>query len=99
MRTLARLAVSLVAATGLGAVGTMAPAAAVRNPIDHVVVLMQENRSFDSYFGRLHFEGQPHAAAEPLNARNPNPVDPTARPIRAAPFYCKPPPDPAKQPF
>jgi phospholipase C len=32
--------------------------------IDHVVVLMQENRSFDSYFGQLHFEGQPHSSVE-----------------------------------
>src|SRR5262249_37806697 len=45
--------------------------------------LMQENRSFDSYFGRLHFQGQPHATPEPPGARNPNPVDPTAPPIRA----------------
>ena len=28
--------------------------------IGHVVVLMQENRSFDSYFSQLHFEGQPN---------------------------------------
>jgi phospholipase C len=88
MRTLARLAAGLVAATALAAAGGAVPAAAsatpaLRNPIDHVVVLMQENRSFDSYFGRLHFEGQPHATPEPPGASNPNPVDPAARDIRA----------------
>src|SRR4029079_15149552 len=32
--------------------------------IDHVVVLMQENRSYDSYFSQLHFQGQPQASVE-----------------------------------
>jgi phospholipase C len=41
--------------------------------IDHVVVLMQENRSYDSYFGPLHFQGQPNSAREP-NRPNPNPL-------------------------
>ena len=26
-------------------------------PIDQIVVLMQENRSFDHYFGQLHYQG------------------------------------------
>src|SRR5437879_11757389 len=85
-RVLARLAAGLVAAAGLaGAAGTTPAAAthAARNPIDHVLVLMQENRSFDSYFGRLHFEGQPRTAAEPLGARNPDPTNPGGPPIRA----------------
>ena len=43
-------------------------------PIDNVLVLMQENRSFDHYFGKLHFEGQRAAAAEPQGASNPNPL-------------------------
>ena len=42
-------------------------------PIDHIVVLMQENRSFDHMLGQLHNEGQP--AAVGLNGRNGN-VDP-----------------------
>jgi phospholipase C len=64
------------------ALGPAAPAAArAALPIKHVVVLMQENRSFDSYFGRLHFQGQPAAEAEPRNARNPNPLG--GAPIRA----------------
>ena len=32
--------------------------------IDHVVVLMQENRSYDDYFSQLHFQGQPQADTE-----------------------------------
>ena len=43
-------------------------------PIDHVVVLMQENRSFDHYFGRLHYEGKRKSEGEPLDASNPNPL-------------------------
>jgi len=50
-------------------------------PIDNIVVLMQENRSFDHYMGRLHSEGQPRAKAEPANASNPNPTNPMGPPI------------------
>jgi phospholipase C len=32
--------------------------------IDHVLVLMQENRSYDDYLSRLHFQGQPRSAVE-----------------------------------
>src|SRR6476646_2048003 len=41
--------------------------------IDHVVVLMQENRSFDDYFSRLHFQGQPQLSVESQKP-NPNPL-------------------------
>ncbi len=66
--------VSLI--VGTGALASADPGRAQGNPsahagspggianIDHVVVLMQENRSFDSYFGQLHFEGQPHSSVE-----------------------------------
>jgi len=60
---------------------TSAHAAAI--PIDHIVVLMQENRSFDSYFGQLHSEGQPKANQEPPGANNPDPTNPDGPPIRA----------------
>lgn len=59
-----------------------APAAA-RIPIDHVVVLMQENRSFDSYLGHLHDSGQPQAEAEAPTASNPNPLNPAGPPVIA----------------
>jgi len=50
-------------------------------PIDHIVVLMQENRSFDHYLGRLHWEGQRRSRPEPPRAANPDPLG--GRPIRA----------------
>src|SRR5215467_1836442 len=51
----------------------------------------EENRSFDSYFGQLHFEGQPHATAEPRHASNPNPLNEDASPIRVfhQTAYCE----------
>jgi phospholipase C len=59
-------------------------------PINHIVVLMQENRSADTYFSQLDTEGQPEYEAEPTTG-NPNPMDPTGPPI--LPFhkntYCE----------
>src|SRR5262249_41088101 len=42
--------------------------------LDTIVVLMQENRSFDHYFGKLHAEGKPQSAGEPKSASNPDPA-------------------------
>lgn len=43
--------------------------------LQHIVVLMQENRSYDHYFGMLHERDQPES--EPLpSVGNPNPLDP-----------------------
>lgn len=39
-------------------------------PIRHIVVVVQENHSFDSYFGRLHASGQPDAEALPARFTN-----------------------------
>ena len=39
-------------------------------PIDHIVVLMQENRSFDHYFGRLYGK----KSGPPRHASNPDPL-------------------------
>jgi phospholipase C len=39
-------------------------------PITHIVVLMQENRSFDHYFGRLGVSGQPDAEGFPSGFTN-----------------------------
>jgi len=50
-------------------------------PIDNIVVLMQENRSFDHYFGQIHFEGQKRATKVPANASNPDPTNPSGPPI------------------
>ncbi|MCA1842220.1 MAG: hypothetical protein LC792_03335, partial [Actinobacteria bacterium] len=49
-------------------------AAADQIPIDHIVVLMQENRSFDSYLGRLHVMGQPDSSLLSMKRHNPNPT-------------------------
>lgn len=54
-------------------------------PIDTIVVLMQENRSFDHYFGQLHFQGQKRVKRVPANASNPDPTNPSGPPIR--PFH------------
>src|SRR5258708_7908966 len=99
MRASGRLAAMAVAAAGIatarGAVPIPAGAPPARDgfasPIPHVVALMQENRSFDSYFGKLHFQGQPRTAAEPLRASNPNPLNEDAPPIRAfdQSAYCE----------
>jgi phospholipase C len=43
-------------------------------PVDTIVVLMQENRSFDHYFGRLHFQGKRKSEGEPIGASNPDPL-------------------------
>ena len=48
-------------------------AAPRRIPIDHVVVLMNENRSTDSYFAHLH-DILPAFEAQPAGAANPNPM-------------------------
>src|SRR5260370_17659887 len=40
--------------------------------LQHIVVLMQENRSYDEYFGALHRTAKPPSG-------NPNPADPSAR--------------------
>jgi phospholipase C len=87
------LAIGVAAAALLGptlaVVQADAPAAqaAPKSPpspsvINHVVVMMQENRSSDTSLGQLHNEGQPKMEAEPANASNPNPLDPNAPPIR-----------------
>src|SRR6058998_3497837 len=43
-------------------------------PVDTILVLMQENRSFDHYFGKLHAEGKPQSEGEPKKAANPDPT-------------------------
>jgi phospholipase C len=48
-----------------------APSTGDISKINHVVVLMQENRSFDSYFSQLHFDGQPKSSVE---SQQPNPT-------------------------
>lgn len=55
--------------------------AAARFPIRHVVVLMQENRSFDHLLGRLHEQGQPEAEAVPADFANVDGLGATVAPF------------------
>lgn len=56
-------------------------------PIDHFVILMQENRSFDHYFGRLPAAGHNDVDGLPADAANP---DADGNPVTAfhADQYC-----------
>jgi phospholipase C len=55
-----------------------------RIPIDHVIVLMQENHSFDNYFGMLKkFAPDLDVEAMPADASNPDPTNPDGPPIMA----------------
>ncbi len=51
-------------------------------PIDHVVVIMQENRSFDHYLGRLTQYGHP-VDGIPAKYSNPNPAGGIVKPAHA----------------
>jgi phospholipase C len=41
-------------------------------PVTHLVIITQENRSFDHYYGRLHLNGQPAAEGPPASFNNPD---------------------------
>jgi phospholipase C len=85
---------ALLVLSTIAVVATVLPACVPANPnqlpVDHVVVLMQENRSADSYLGQLHAQGQPDYEAEPTTG-NPDPTNPTGPAI--VPFhkttYCE----------
>ena len=68
--------VAALAAPTLSVVETAGPAKAAANPIDHVVVLMQENRSFDHYFGQQ------------VGATNPSPLGGTVSAFHQT-RYCE----------
>jgi phospholipase C len=79
--SLAALIPSLALSLVLGA--TPASAGGNVTAIQHVVVLMQENRSFDTYFSAL--------GGQTPSGSNPNPVNPTGPPISAfhKSTYCE----------
>jgi len=56
-------------------------------PIDHIVVLMQENHSFDSYFGRLPALGHPDVDGLPADASNPDSTGTLVHPFHQS-RYC-----------
>jgi phospholipase C len=41
-------------------------------PIDHIIVMMKENRSYDHYFGQLHVSGQADSEPAPATFTNPD---------------------------
>lgn len=57
-----------LAADTLGKAG----ADAQQMPIDHIVIVMRENRSFDQYFGSLPKAGQPDVETWPADYTNPD---------------------------
>jgi phospholipase C len=71
--------VVLGVAAGALVVGVNAPVSGASTfslrSIKHVIVLMQENRSADTYLGQLSTQGQPAYEAEPTTG-NPNPLVP-----------------------
>ena len=86
-----RVVTALVsAAVVAGALTACVPKNPRNLPVDHIVVLMQENRSADTYLGQLHSQGQPAYEAEPTTG-NPDPLNPSGPPI--LPFhkttYCE----------
>jgi phospholipase C len=50
---------------------TLGTCASAKNPIEHIVVLMQENRPFDHYFGHLKGHGQDDIDVAPSSTTNP----------------------------
>jgi phospholipase C len=76
-RRLPASAVFALAATGLFPVMAIAASGAPQSrnatPIQHVIIIMQENRSFDSYFGTFPgAQGAPKNTCVPLDPSNPN---------------------------
>jgi phospholipase C len=63
-------------------------------PFDHIVIVMQENHSFDSYFGMLPLRGQPRADGFTFNAHgvpiNANPYKDGYVVVQHAPSDCRP---------
>jgi len=84
-----RLLFATMSATLFAALLSGCPANPHNLPVDHIVVLMQENRSADTYLGNLH-AFQPGYPAEPATG-NPDPLNPAGPAI--LPFhktnYCE----------
>ena len=64
------------------------PSSGADIPIDHIVLVMQENRTFDHYFSSLTVPGQTVDGASP-DATNPDPLNPGQTISRFhQPLYC-----------
>jgi phospholipase C len=62
----------------------LSDAARAAIPLRHLVVVMQENRSFDHYFGKLATSGQPDAEAIPPTFQNPDAASQPVKPFHLA---------------
>jgi phospholipase C len=82
--------VSISAALAAAGLAACVPKNPHNLPVNHIVVLMQENRSADNYLGQLNAFGQTAYEAEPTTG-NPDPLNPLNPPI--VPFhetaYCE----------
>ncbi len=76
-------ALSALVGSGLPKATTARATGGGLEQVKHVVVVMQENHSFDNYFGQLHAEGQPDADGLPNDASNPDPTNPSGPAIEA----------------
>jgi len=76
----ARAACTFAAGARVG--DTIDVPAAARTSITHLIVITQENRSFDHFFGRLPQAGQPDADGWPASFTNPD-----ANNMSVAPFH------------
>ncbi len=56
-------------------------------PIKHILVMMMENRSFDSYFSKLSVNGQPDVDTPPSTYTNPDGMGGTVAPYHDT-LYC-----------
>lgn len=65
---------------GTTAEASLGAAASAPFPIDHIVIVMQENRSYDHYFGTLHLAGQPDSDGWPVEYSNLDHEGQTVRP-------------------
>ena len=80
----ARAACELPAgATVEATLGAAAAAQAAKMPIEHVIVLMRENRAFDHYFGSLPKAGQPDVETWPATFTNKDKAG-----VDVAPFHA-----------
>ena len=66
------------------------PAMRAAIPIKHLIVVMNENRSFDHYFGKLSAEGQPEAEGFPATWSNKDRAGVAVKPYHAATTCIKP---------
>lgn len=74
--------------TGAMAADTIGSCTGAAIPIEHVVILMQENRSFDQYFGHLPGNGQDDVDVPPATTQNPAGGGGAAIPWHHESNYC-----------